>query len=75
NTKGLNMAPIQPNLPIQFDQSLVGKDFQTILQTVPFVFFDIIMTNQRYLWISLCLLLSYIFKHKITNMRIWNLQF
>ncbi|KAH9810013.1 hypothetical protein DFH28DRAFT_1132572 [Melampsora americana] len=50
NTKGLNLPPIVPNTLIQFYQSLVGKDFQTVLQSLPFVLFDFIPSNKRPLW-------------------------
>ncbi|KAH9813500.1 hypothetical protein DFH28DRAFT_1171408 [Melampsora americana] len=32
NTKGLNVPPIQPNVFVSFYQSLVGKEFRTVLQ-------------------------------------------
>ncbi|KAH9821027.1 hypothetical protein DFH28DRAFT_923470 [Melampsora americana] len=68
NTKGLNIPPINPNTLIQFYQSLVGKDFRTVLQTVPFVVFDHIPPEKRHVWTSLCLLGSYIFQTEIPDM-------
>lgn len=68
NIKGLNIPPIQPNTLIQYNQSLVGKEFQTVLQTVPFVLFGHLSPEKRRLWTSLCLLSSYVFQAKITNM-------
>ncbi|KAH9813286.1 hypothetical protein DFH28DRAFT_896989, partial [Melampsora americana] len=68
NVRGLHIAPIQPNTLIQFYQSLVGKDFRTILQIVPFVFFEYIPANKRHLWTSLCLLSSFIFQNEISHM-------
>ncbi|KAH9813503.1 hypothetical protein DFH28DRAFT_829179, partial [Melampsora americana] len=76
NTKYLNIPPIQPTTLIQFYQSLVGKDFVTILQLAPFVLFEYIPANKRHLWTSLLLLCSYIFQHKISNMDkyLWQLE-
>jgi hypothetical protein len=68
NTKGLNIPPIQPNTLIQYSQSLVGKEFQTILQTIPFVLFGYLSVQKRHLWTSLCLLSSYVFQSRITKM-------
>ncbi|KAH9825052.1 hypothetical protein DFH28DRAFT_1077491 [Melampsora americana] len=68
NTKGLNIPPIIPNTLIQFYQSLVGKEFRTVLQTVPFVLFDYMTPEKRHVWTSLCLLASYIFQTDIHNM-------
>ncbi|KAH9819564.1 hypothetical protein DFH28DRAFT_1145465 [Melampsora americana] len=68
NTKGLKIPPIQPNTLIQFSNSLIGKEFRVVLQTVPFVFFKYISPAKRHIWISLCLLTSYIFQTEISNM-------
>ncbi|KAH9810567.1 hypothetical protein DFH28DRAFT_1131965 [Melampsora americana] len=69
NTKGLKMPRVQPTTLITYYQSLVGKDFRTILQAVPFVLFDYIPANKRHLWTSLCLLGSFIFQHEISHMK------
>ncbi|KAH9809978.1 hypothetical protein DFH28DRAFT_1185950 [Melampsora americana] len=74
NVKGLHIAPIQPNTLIQFYQSLVGKDFRTILQIVPFVFFEYIPANKRHLWTALCLLSSFIFQNEISHMEDYLIQ-
>ncbi|KAH9823187.1 hypothetical protein DFH28DRAFT_1078255 [Melampsora americana] len=68
NTTGLKIPPLQPNTLIQFSNSLIGKEFCVVLQTVPFVFFIYISPAKRHIWISLCLLTSYIFQTKISNM-------
>ncbi|KAH9810780.1 hypothetical protein DFH28DRAFT_1131520 [Melampsora americana] len=68
STKGLNIPPIQPNTLIQFLQSLVGKEFQVVLQSVPFVLFGHLSASKRRLWISLCLLCSYIFQTEISDL-------
>lgn len=71
STKGLNIPPIQPNTLIQFSQSLVGKEFQVVLQSVPFVLFGHLSASKRRLWISLCLLCSYIFQTEISDLDLY----
>ncbi|KAH9811554.1 hypothetical protein DFH28DRAFT_1178981 [Melampsora americana] len=68
NSSGLNIPPIQPNTMITYYQSLVGKEFRTVLQAVPFVLFEYLTDAKRELWTSLCLLSSYIFQTEIPNM-------
>ncbi|KAH9821040.1 hypothetical protein DFH28DRAFT_1190561 [Melampsora americana] len=69
NAKGLKIPPIQPNTMITFYQSLVGKEFRTVLQTVPFVMFEHLTEEKRAMWSSLCLLSSYIFQTEIPDMK------
>ncbi|KAH9815113.1 hypothetical protein DFH28DRAFT_1221255 [Melampsora americana] len=71
STKGLKVPPIQPNTLITFYQSLVGKEFRTVLQTVPFVLFEHLTQDQRYMWTSLCLLSSYVFQTEISNLDVY----
>lgn len=66
---GLNIPPIQPKTMTQFYQSLVGKDFRTILQTVPFVLFPHFSPERRTLWTALSHLGSYVFQPRITDMK------
>ncbi|KAH9820635.1 hypothetical protein DFH28DRAFT_1218091 [Melampsora americana] len=47
--KGLNIPPIQPKTMTHHYQSLVGKDFRTVLQTVPFVLFPHFSQARRHL--------------------------
>ncbi|KAH9809240.1 hypothetical protein DFH28DRAFT_934282 [Melampsora americana] len=68
DTSGLNILPIQPKTMTQFYQSLVGKDFCTILQTVPFVLFPHFSPDRRRLWTALSHLGSYVFQPQITDM-------
>ncbi|KAH9822967.1 hypothetical protein DFH28DRAFT_1048547 [Melampsora americana] len=67
NTKGLKIPPIQPNTLIQFFQSLVGKEFRTVLQSVPFVIYEHITEKMRHLWTALCLLGSFVFQTAISD--------
>jgi hypothetical protein len=46
----------------------VGKEFRTVLQTVPFVLFEHLTAEKREMWTSLCILSSYIFQTEIANM-------
>ncbi|KAH9808338.1 hypothetical protein DFH28DRAFT_910296, partial [Melampsora americana] len=69
NAKGLKIPPIQPNTMITFYQSLVGKEFRMVLQTVPFVMFEHLTEEKRPMWSSHCLLSSYIFRTEIPNMK------
>jgi hypothetical protein len=41
NTNSLNIPSIRPTSMAQFCSSLVGKDFQIILQAAPFIFFNL----------------------------------
>ncbi|KAH9808962.1 hypothetical protein DFH28DRAFT_1192064 [Melampsora americana] len=65
NCKGLKVPPIQPNTLIQFFQSLVGKEFRTVLQTVPFVIYQHVTEEVRHLWTALCIMASYVFQTEI----------
>ncbi|KAH9814463.1 hypothetical protein DFH28DRAFT_1168556 [Melampsora americana] len=67
NCKGLKMPPIQPNTLIQFFQSLVGKEFRTVLQSVPFVIYQHVTEKVRHLWTALCMLGSYVFQTEILD--------
>ncbi|KAH9819141.1 hypothetical protein DFH28DRAFT_1148262 [Melampsora americana] len=49
-------------------QSLLGKDFRTILQTVPFVLFPHFSEARRKLWTVLSHLGSFLFQPRITDM-------
>ncbi|KAH9807224.1 hypothetical protein DFH28DRAFT_1115281 [Melampsora americana] len=69
SSKGLNIPPIQPNNLITYYNSLVGKDFRTVLQSVPFVLFDFILPEKRHVWTLLCVLSSYIFQTTIPDMK------
>ncbi|KAH9810786.1 hypothetical protein DFH28DRAFT_1064014 [Melampsora americana] len=69
NTKGWNIPPIQPNVFVTFYQSLVGREFRTVLQLVPFVLFEHLSQEKRDMWTSLCILSSYIFQTKMSNMK------
>ncbi|KAH9821902.1 hypothetical protein DFH28DRAFT_1120221 [Melampsora americana] len=68
SSKGLNIPAIQPGNLITYYNSLIGKDFRTVLQTVPFVLFDFLMPDKRHVWTALCILSSYIFQTEIPNM-------
>ncbi|KAH9818003.1 hypothetical protein DFH28DRAFT_926198 [Melampsora americana] len=69
DTSGLNVPPIQPKTLTSYYQSLVGKDFQTILQSVPFVLYPHFSYERRRMWTALVHLGSYIFQTEITHMR------
>ncbi|KAH9814285.1 hypothetical protein DFH28DRAFT_971155 [Melampsora americana] len=69
DTSGLNVPPIQPRTLTSYYQSLVGKDFQTILQSLPFVLYPHFSYERRRLWTALVHLGSYIFQTEITHMR------
>ncbi|KAH9810698.1 hypothetical protein DFH28DRAFT_1131780 [Melampsora americana] len=71
NYKGLNIPPILPHTLIQFFQSLVGKEFRTVLQTVPFVLYEHVNADVRHLWTALCLLGSYVFQTEISSVDIY----
>ncbi|KAH9807622.1 hypothetical protein DFH28DRAFT_914221, partial [Melampsora americana] len=67
--QGLNIPPIQPKTMTHFYHSLVGKDFRTILQTVPFVLFPHFSEARRKLWTVLSHLGSFLFQPRITDMK------
>ncbi|KAH9814314.1 hypothetical protein DFH28DRAFT_1108148 [Melampsora americana] len=68
DTAGLNVPPIQPKTMTQFYQSLVGKDFRTIIQAVPFVLYEHISYERQRMWTALAHLSSFIFQTQITNL-------
>ncbi|KAH9812927.1 hypothetical protein DFH28DRAFT_1129296 [Melampsora americana] len=74
-TAGLNIPKIQPKTMIAHFQSLNGKEFRTVLQAAPFVFFDCDLTKEeRETWKALSNLAPYIFQTKITDMDIYLTQ-
>ncbi|KAI9601743.1 hypothetical protein KEM48_000846 [Puccinia striiformis f. sp. tritici PST-130] len=68
NTGGLNIPPIQAHYMIKHWGSFVGKDFRTILQVAPFVFFPFMDAQQKEIWIPLCHLGSLVFQTNIPVM-------
>ncbi|KAH9807063.1 hypothetical protein DFH28DRAFT_1229446 [Melampsora americana] len=65
---GLNIAPIQPTTMTNLYQSLVGKEFRTIIQTAPFVLYQHISKEKRIMWTALAHLGSFIFQPQIPDM-------
>ncbi|KNZ50709.1 hypothetical protein VP01_4277g1, partial [Puccinia sorghi] len=41
NTDTLNIPPFQPKFIVNHYKSFIGKDFQTVIQAAPFIFFPI----------------------------------
>ncbi|KAH9815821.1 hypothetical protein DFH28DRAFT_927727 [Melampsora americana] len=68
DTSGLNVPTIQPRTLTSYYQSLVGKDFQTILQSIPSVLYPHFSYERRRMWTALVHLGSYIFQAELTNM-------
>ncbi|KAH9815040.1 hypothetical protein DFH28DRAFT_1166770 [Melampsora americana] len=72
NTSGLNIPPIQPKTMIQHFQSLNGKEFRTVLQAAPFIFFECDLTpEERETWQALSNLSPYIFQTEIVDMELY----
>ncbi|KAH9814693.1 hypothetical protein DFH28DRAFT_894252 [Melampsora americana] len=69
DTSGLNVPTIQPRTLTSYYEILVGKDFQKILQSIPFVLYPHFSYERRRMWTALVHLGSYIFQAEITNMR------
>lgn len=69
NTSGLKIPPIQPKSMINHFLSLTGKEFRTVLQAAPFIFFQCSLSDhEREAWTCLAHLAPYIFQTEITNM-------
>ncbi|KNZ49546.1 hypothetical protein VP01_4946g3 [Puccinia sorghi] len=68
NINALNIPWMKPAYKIKHYKSLVGKDFNIILQVAPFVFFKFMSLDQQNHWMALCMLSTYVFTTKIDNM-------
>lgn len=65
--QGLNVPKVQPRNLVHHANSLVGKDFQIVLQGAPFVLFDFISDDLRHCWTTLAHLSSYAFQNEILD--------
>ncbi|OAV96041.1 hypothetical protein PTTG_02286 [Puccinia triticina 1-1 BBBD Race 1] len=68
NIDSLNISSIQAKYLSKHFCSLIGKDFNIILQTAPFVLYQYMDDSQRAWWNSLCMLGTYIFETCIHDM-------
>ncbi|EFP78718.2 uncharacterized protein PGTG_04674 [Puccinia graminis f. sp. tritici CRL 75-36-700-3] len=64
----LHIPPIQAKYMMAHYKSFVGKDFRTIVQVAPFVFFPFMNQQQLDVWIPLCYICSMAFQTHIPNM-------
>ncbi|KNZ53641.1 hypothetical protein VP01_3178g1, partial [Puccinia sorghi] len=46
----------------------IGKDFQTVIQAAPLIFFPIMTQSQKDMWISMCQLVSLILQTRVPDM-------
>ncbi|POW12028.1 hypothetical protein PSTT_04775 [Puccinia striiformis] len=68
NTDSLNIPSLKPMGLVQYSSSLVGKDFKTIIQAAPFLFFRFMSPLKRDIWQSLCHLAPLVFETHIDDM-------
>lgn len=66
---GLNIQPIQPSQMVNHSSSLAGREFRTVIQAAPFVFFKHIGRKEQILWLHLGRLCSYVFQTSISDMK------
>ncbi|KAH9821264.1 hypothetical protein DFH28DRAFT_1079308 [Melampsora americana] len=70
NCSGLNIPPIQPKTMIIHFLSLNGKEFRTVIQAAPFIFFECnLSSEERDVWTSLAHLGPYLFQTEISDMQ------
>ncbi|KAH9819229.1 hypothetical protein DFH28DRAFT_1080489 [Melampsora americana] len=70
NCLGLDIPPIQPKTMIIHFLSLNGKEFRTVIQAAPFIFFECnLSSEERDVWTSLAHLGPYLFQTEISDMQ------
>ncbi|POW09243.1 hypothetical protein PSTT_06948 [Puccinia striiformis] len=68
NTESLNIPYLKPAYMVTHWASFIGKDYKTVVQAAPFVFFPFMKPAQRELWTSLCYLTSFIFQTQVEDL-------
>lgn len=63
---GLNMAPMSGFTVVQHYGSLTGRDFRAIIQTAPFLLYDLLAPNIFQSWLSLCAFIPMIWQPEIS---------
>lgn len=66
---GLNIQAIQPSQMVNHSSILAGREFRTVVQAAPFVFFNHLGSKERFLWLLLGRLCSYVFQTAISDMK------
>jgi hypothetical protein len=69
NSDALHIPPIQAKYMMDHYSSFLGKDYRTIVQAAPFVFFPFMDQTQLDIWIPLCYICSMAFQTHIPDMK------
>ncbi|KAA1113191.1 hypothetical protein PGT21_024607 [Puccinia graminis f. sp. tritici] len=67
-TTSLNIPSLSPNYMAKHFSNFVGKEFKVVLQSAPFVLFEMFDDNERLVWGALCELVPLIFQTRIEDM-------
>ncbi|KAI9617965.1 hypothetical protein KEM48_006903 [Puccinia striiformis f. sp. tritici PST-130] len=68
NSESLNSPYLKHVYMVTHWASSIGKDYKTVVQAAPFVFFPFTKPAQRELWTLLCYLTSFIFQTQIEDL-------
>ncbi|EMD30756.1 hypothetical protein CERSUDRAFT_101018 [Gelatoporia subvermispora B] len=71
NTTGLSISPLRGHTLVQYAGSLVGRDFQVVLQVAPAVLHGLIPTAAYEAWTALCRLAPLIFQPEINDLELY----
>ncbi|EFP89843.2 uncharacterized protein PGTG_15799 [Puccinia graminis f. sp. tritici CRL 75-36-700-3] len=67
-TTSLNIPSLSPNYMAKHSSNFVGKEFKVVLQSAPFVLFEMFDDDERLAWGALCELAPLIFQTRIEDM-------
>jgi hypothetical protein len=68
DTKGLNVPSMRPYYLTKHYSNLIGKDFKVAVQAAPFVLFEYMSEDERFVWSALCQLAPLVFQTHIADM-------
>lgn len=52
DTDGMNIGPVRASYIIQYRNSLIGRQFKTIIQSISFALYDLLDDHFRDMWIA-----------------------
>lgn len=64
---GLGVSPMSGFTFVQHYGSLTGRDFRAIIQTAPFLLYDLLPPNIFQAWLSLCSFVPMVWQPEITH--------
>ena len=68
DTASINIPPLQPHYLTKHYANFIGKDFKIVLQTAPFVLFQLMTERKQALWSAMCQLAPVAFQTHIDDM-------